>query len=472
MPRYFLVSDQTFFVNVLREPNKKKKAIGLMIELGMDLMIVNKKRRSILATKKNMHTALLPENSKKILSTENLEQALRELAKERRCLDIRFLVANFKINISSQDSERRTALHWAAISGDDEAVDTLIAMGTAEDIEDAYGQTAKDMIIAKNAKADDLMNALGIENADLTTERLEKLLLILATKNKTEDLTFLLEHFMINVNVQDHLGYTALHWALLNNNDATAEILLNRGANINIPNADNKTANDFIIERQATLLRELGMDETDKNLEKALRKAAKQSNSKAIKFLLTHFELDIDSQGETNERTALHWAIAERADEATQLLIEHGASLETTDANKKTANDYFNAKAAQLMRELKMGELKASDVTIENLEKAFRRAAMGGRSKDVMFLLDNFGINIDCQDDGKVKRTALHWALYEKKTNAAQELIDRGARTDIKDAAGKTPSDLIVKPHLGLELTIPEATEPSKKLPLSKKPGH
>ena len=54
----------------------------------------------------------------------------------------------------------------------------------------------------------------------------------------------LLQYDEIDVNIQDKYGYTALHWAVINNQTENVKALLDYGADIGIKSKKGDTASD------------------------------------------------------------------------------------------------------------------------------------------------------------------------------------------------------------------------------------
>jgi hypothetical protein len=75
----------------------------------------------------------------------SLEKGLRVAATNNQAEDLKVFISVVK-NINAQDANpkvMRTALHWAAVKGQDECYQLLIAAGAKSDIHDYEGKTAE-----------------------------------------------------------------------------------------------------------------------------------------------------------------------------------------------------------------------------------------------------------------------------------------------------------------------------------------
>ena len=71
---------------------------------------------------------------------------------------------------------------------------------------------------------------------------------------------------------------------------------------------------------------------------------------------------------------------------------------------------------------------------------AIHLAAIGG-NLEVIDILNEYKANLNAQSMQGL--TAMHWAIYEGNTLAAQHLITLGANGDLKDETGKSANDII-----------------------------
>lgn len=83
----------------------------------------------------------------------------------------------------------------------------------------------------------------------------------------------------------------------------------------------------------------------------------------------------------------------------------------------------------------------AQEVTVATIDKAFRSAAAANKVNELEILYRKIS-TIDAQDNNpQRKRTTLHWAVEKKAINCVKWLLERGAKSNIVDANGKTVLD-------------------------------
>jgi ankyrin repeat protein len=168
----------------------------------------------------------------------------------------------------------------------------------------------------------------------------------------------------INAQVQDK-KFTALGQAVCNGHEAIVRLLLDNGANVNLP-IDNKH------------------DGTP------LMSAAEKGRLAVVKLLLVHkAEVNIQTAIGTRQVTALHQAAQNGHDQVVALLLEHGACIE----------------AISLIMAAEGGHLKVMEILLKNganpdaqsedcQHSALRQAAQEGHYQVVKLLLEN-GANPD-----------------------------------------------------------------------------
>ncbi len=87
------------------------------------------------------------------------------------------------------------------------------------------------------------------------------------------------------------------------------------------------------------------------------------------------------------------------------------------------------------------------DTALPTPETALRRAAAVGATEDVAHLCQ-WVTNLNATDDNpSLRRTALHWAAFNKHIAVIELLKSKGAKADLPDATGKTANDYTVTLH-------------------------
>lgn len=138
------------------------------------------------------------------------------------------------------DNNGRTPLMIAAIDEELESgvIDDLLEFGADINAVDNKGLTALMWAVAGVNKAPDVMLPALIRTGGLRAEGWEKLLAFIALYNaaKHEMQVDIVRHLVnkgADVNIIDKRGMNALMYALMNNDDESADILTNAGAQIN-----------------------------------------------------------------------------------------------------------------------------------------------------------------------------------------------------------------------------------------------
>ena len=87
------------------------------------------------------------------------------------------------------------------------------------------------------------------------------------------------------------------------------------------------------------------------------------------------------------------------------------------------------------------------DTGLPSPETALRRAAAVGATEDVAHLCQ-WVTNLNATDDNpSLRRTALHWAAFNKHIAVIELLKSKGAKADLPDATGKTANDYTATLH-------------------------
>ncbi len=181
---------------------------------------------------------------------------------------------------------------------------------------------------------------------------------------------------------------------------------------------------------------------SQRQLEKELRNAANQNKVKKLKELLSQVR-DVNAQDTgQHQRAALHWAIERQALECVELLLNAGASVTLVDAKGKSplamAYEAKHNPLIELLEKALMKKYKLSSLGEADLEKALRNAANRQELHDLRYLISRVK-NLNAQDSGEYRRTALHWAIATGFVEGIKLLLEAGADPTLIDGKGKTP---------------------------------
>ena len=159
-----------------------------------------------------------------------------------------------------------------------------------------------------------------------------------------EEIQKLLNKKSIDINAQDKDGYTAIAWAVKNNNLAIVNLLLNYNANVNIQNIDGYTAlmwaSRALIKQEIFNLllnhaAKINIINTDGAT--ALIMASKSGNQEKVKLLIDH-GANVNIKENTRGYTSLMFASERNHIEVVKLLLNHPKiDVNITDNNGDTA---------------------------------------------------------------------------------------------------------------------------------------
>lgn len=143
-------------------------------------------------------------------------------------------------------------------------------------------------------------------------------------------------------------------------------------------------------------------------------------------------------------QTAVHIAATFGHLDIVRLLTERGANLDLGDKHGRTpfflACSNGNLETAQfLLQKMTKTERNSINTAMTDGRTPLSKAAGRGHVEVVKMLLENVesasGVNVQ---QTALKRTALHWAAYNGRTDVVDVLLQKGADAKIEDAEGKT----------------------------------
>ncbi|WP_253299791.1 ankyrin repeat domain-containing protein [Wolbachia endosymbiont of Chironomus riparius] len=178
-------------------------------------------------------------------------------------------------------------------------------------------------------------------------------------------------------------AYTFLHIATIGNCQKVIQFLLNKEAQIDVQDNDEKTPLHYAVKNHRTEIAEL-----------FITKAA---------HIIGKYILDIQ---DTGGMTPLHDAVASEQKGIIKLLIQNGAHIDIED--------------------------------FQNKRTALHHAAIKGKDQFIELLLSN-GAQVNRPD--KHKMTPLHLAVISKNIKSVNVLLAKGAQIDLQDSKGKTALD-------------------------------
>ena len=186
------------------------------------------------------------------------------------------------------------------------------------------------------------------------------------------------------------------------------------------------------------MLVEAGADvrATSDNRATCLILAAYYGHTDTVRYLVSLPEVDLDHQ-DSNNCTALHFAVQEEHPDVVQVLIDAGADIETKNDEGRSPLHVasISGEPTIVTKLVKAGaDARATDAE-GNTCLIF--AAYFGHTDTVRYLVSLTVVDLNHQ--GINDRTALHLATERKHTNVVQVLIDAGADIGRLNNAGLSP---------------------------------
>jgi ankyrin repeat protein len=190
-----------------------------------------------------------------------------------------WLIEKDDVDVNMKDDIGQSALHHAAYEGRDACIDLLLEHNAGKDAKDEEGRTP--LYEAARTGQKTAVRRLLKAKADATATDINgKTLLIAAIeggKNQFEDVVQMLLKTDVDIQAQDDVGASALHFAAMQGQDRIVEVLVKKKAPISAKDHKGKTPLDY---------------------------ASRANNKKIIKFLLNHgatCEPDLEGRTELHE---------------------------------------------------------------------------------------------------------------------------------------------------------------------------
>ena len=227
----------------------------------------------------------------------------------------------------------------------------------------------------------------------------------------------------VNAKSKGLFDWSALHYATGSGHYESVQLLIKKGANVNISGPSGTPLHHVLLYGQkkqitiAKLLISNGADVNAKNKtgEKPLHHAAAKGFKETAELLIAK-GADVNAKNNF-DRTPLHWAAQHGRKALVMLLINEGA-----DVNSKTQ---------------------------EGLSPLHRSSSF--EHVEVSKLLISKGADVNSYCAGRT--TPLHHASYRQNKEAIELLIAKGAKVNFIDARGKTPLDANPKRKQKKEIT-------------------
>ncbi|KAM3935712.1 uncharacterized protein RB166_002855 [Leptodactylus fuscus] len=307
-----------------------------------------------------------------------------------------------------QDNEGLTPLLVAAYEGQEEVAELLLEAGANPD-RSGKDQMTPLLAAASGGHAETVrVLLLWGASTDVTDKEGRSALLLAAAAARGEEAVRVLLNRGLNENHQDHLGWTALHWAACEGRRSICRTLVDGGAKVGLRDQEGYTPLLLAAEEGHTgcvellINRGFPVNQRGRDGMTALCFAAVEGHKATVELLLRKgANPDVKT---TQGKPLLHLVALQGLTDIAKVLLEHGADPETRDPDERTA---LHASCWQ------------GDVDMTHLLLEVGRA--NGNAFD------------------KENRTPLHCAAWTGQVNIAQLLIQHGAFTDAQCSQGATP---------------------------------
>lgn len=370
-------------------------------------------------------------------------------------------------DVNSQDSQGRTALHWACAMQLTEMTQfclTVPEMNTA--LKDREGLTAFDISCGIEGDAGELVQVMFYDSMfEIQKRDPDRALLRLLTISSEPDdegpvfpgealfgpvirdnipLVKALMETGVDLTATNEMQETALHLAAkLGNADMVNTLVVNasRGERFQIEAVaeDGRTALQYAeqhgFQDVVQVLRDVGADMVGNDqLAGAVEShTADQENHEPKTNSTEDRQFETNSTENTQFDEALHRAAENGHSELVQKLLDHGANIEARGKYWRTV--LVSAANEGRLETVKILLDRGAAIDAKNIDgrTALHHAAMRGHINIVHLLLDQ-GANIEASDKNGVP--ALHEAGIHGLPDIVETLLDRGARIDAKDIDG------------------------------------
>jgi len=334
-----------------------------------------------------------------------------------------------------------TLCQRACKTGDSQLVETLLSSGDQLYQRDALGNTLLHVALPNRPVAEILLDrglSINVRNMRGQTALLQS---IEMRPENLDDVTFLISRGA-DVNGADHVGLTALHYAVTANSSALVRKLIESGTDVNIRDKYGSTSLHWacslnsltVLEVLFTGKVEPDVNATDSNGDTALHRACYRGATATAQFLLQKENCDPNGVNSVG-RTALHVAASQGHAACVQLLLKRNELEVLPAASKKP--DPKKGKGAPA------GEIKKTDIDVEDNDKltALQLALLLGHVELVkIFAAAGASIHRPSPTHG----TMLHEAVHLGNVDVVRAILDAGIDVNCRDARDRVALHLAV----------------------------
>ncbi|XP_059470956.1 ankyrin-3-like isoform X1 [Neocloeon triangulifer] len=357
--------------------------------------------------------------------------------------DVKYLLGLNGFSVEKKGQDGRTALHFAAGKGHVTLAEFLLSKGADVNARDDECKTP--LILAAFLSSTEMCRLLVDNGADLSAVNKygDDALHVACLEGKIDNAIYFLGLNVFSVDKKGQSGRTALHHAAQNGHVAVSEILLSRGADVNICDNDNITpliiAVRFSSREMCRFLVDNGADLSaeDNKGNDALHWACLQGKLEIAKYLLLELNcFGTEKKGELG-RTALHHAVQHAHVAVAEFLLSNGADINARDNDNCTPLIFAAIVSSTEMCRFLVDKGADLSAVTKYGDDALHMACFRGNLDNVKYLLGLNGFSVEKK--GQHGRSALHFAAVKGQVKVAEFLLSRGADVNACDDESKTP---------------------------------
>ena len=446
-----LLISQGAYVNATNSDGRKplhyaamrgdKQTLVLLLSKGADINAKDRDGRTPLfeamtstsAGRKEVVELLVSKGAK--VPEFHLAAYMGDIEKLKKCLQD-------GIDINSQEDFGCTALHAAANSDKKDIVEFLISKGANVDAKDALGVTPLYYAVMHNYEG--IADVLLANGADVNTKNKDKgdfTLLNYALYDYDKKAIDLLITKGANVNVKDDAGYTPLVYAIWENDKDMVELLIGKGADVNTVDNDGYTPYYWAVMDASKELVKLLVAKGAIPVY-TIHLAARVGDLAKVKRFIEE-GTDVNAKDKGGE-TPLFSAVCAENSDVTKFLIAKGADVNAKDNIGATPlNLVIRSRGSKDVVELLVSKGANVNAKTKSGVSPLHSACMRGQ-KDVAELLIAKGSDMNARITGgpAVGMTPMHFAAVSGQTEVVELLITKGADINARENNNRTPLSL------------------------------
>ncbi|XP_063923686.1 uncharacterized protein LOC135137861 [Zophobas morio] len=416
-----------------------QRIINLLTDEGMDLDAQNQNGTTALqfaclgGVYENVETLLDLGASFDIIDHDKKNLLHYASASKKANRDVIELLCEKGINVNAQSQNGMTPLQTACLEGVQENAKLLLDCGASVNLTDHDDKNSLHYASASPRVNQVIIQVLAKEIDLNAQDKVKTTALHFACQAGVYDNVEMLLDCGASIDIADKNNHNVLHYAAASKhvNRSIIELLLDKGIDVNAQAKNGMTALHIAciegVYDNVEVLLDSGasININDNYNHNVLHYAVKQVNPDVIKLLLEK-GIDINAQ-DNNGRTALHIACYEGVYANATLLLDSGASIKTRDKNNENAMHYAAASRRVNQNIITLLLEKGICINAQTIHgmTALQVACREGVHENAETLL-RFGASINLVDERN--KNALHYASQslQDNQNIIKLLLERG----------------------------------------------